>query len=337
LFDSRIMLSVDVYKKKTENLLYNAQTPLTLGFATMTQNIGAMENKGLEVILSTFNIKGNFNWRTDFNIGFNKNKITKLSGAVKYIQNGGEIGGLTRSYLDKPIGEIYGYRTLPVWNVESLANKPATFQPGARVGDARFEDINGNLTLDEGDLLPLGNALPKFTGGFSNNFSYKGFDLNIFMSFSYGAYAYNAFLASMSGVGGNSVAYKFFENRYRDITPEMDAATVEKVTANNAVTHYPRSGAYTDIRTARDYYVEQTSFLRVQNITLGYNLPPALLKRIKVQNLRVFTTVQNPLIITNYTGINPEGTASNTTISRGIDSGGYPLAKIVSLGANFTF
>lgn len=337
LAGSRIRLSVDVYKKNTERLLYNAQTPLTLGFSTMTQNVGAMENKGLEVVLSTINVKGSFNWNTDFNIGFNKNKITKLTGAVQFIQNGGEIGGLTRSYLDKPIGEIYGYRTLPVWNAESLATKPATFQPGAKPGDARFEDINGSLTLDQGDLVPLGNALPIFTGGISNNFTYKGFDLNISMSFSYGAYAYNAFLAGMAGVGGNSVAYSFFDNRYRDITPEMDAVTAEKVTANNLVTRYPRSGAYSDVRTARDYYVEKTSFLRVQNITLGYNLPQVLLKRISVQNLRVFTTIQNPLIITNYTGINPEGTASNTGIGRGIDSGGYPLAKIASLGINFTF
>lgn len=337
LFKSRIMLSVDLYKKNTENLLYNAQTPLTLGFATMTQNIGAMENKGLEVVLSTYNIKGTFNWRTDFNIGFNKNKITKLAGAVKFIQSGSEIGGLTRSYLGESIGEIYGYRTLPVWNPVSLATKPATFQPGAKAGDARFEDINGSKILDEGDLISLGNALPKFSGGLSNNFTYKGFDLNIAMSFSYGAHAYNAFVASMSGVGFNSVAYRFFETRYRDITPDMDAATSAIVTANNEVTHYPRAGAYSDIRSSRDYYVEKTSYIRVQNISLGYNIPPKLLKKIRTQNLRIFTNVQNPWIITNYTGINPEGTAANTTIGRGIDSGGYPLAKIVSLGANFTF
>lgn len=337
LFNFRVNISADVYKKTTEKLLFNAQTPLTLGFPTMTQNVGAMENKGLEIIVSTVNIKKAFNWRTDFNIGFNRNRITALNGNVKFLQNGTAIGGMTRAYINAPIGEIYAYRTLPVWNDQTLLTKPSTFQPGARPGDVRFDDINGDGRLDDGDLLPFGNALPKFTGGIGNNLSYKGFDLNVFISFSYGAYAYNAFLASMANVGGNNSAYKFFKSRYRDVTPNMDTKTAEQVLQNNLITHFPRAGTTGDVRIARDYYVEETSYARINNITLGYSLSSSMNKRAKIQNARIYITLQNPLILTNYSGINPEGTASNTSINRGIDTGGYPLARTVSLGTNITF
>lgn len=337
ILKNRITFSVDVYKKNTDKLLYDAQTPLTLGFATMTQNIGAMENKGLELALTTVNFNKALKWSTDFNIGFNENKLSKLVGNVKFLQTGSEIGGLTRSYVGKQIAEIYGYRTLPVWNPQSLATKPATFQPGATAGDVRFDDINNNGVLDDGDLLPLGNALPKFTGGFGNNLSYKNFDLNVFMSFSYGASSYNAFLANMSNVGGNNTAYIYYATRYRFLTPDMDAQTVESVTQNNAVTHFPKAGTTVDTRTSRDYNVEKTSYLRINSITLGYNFPKALLERIKVQNIKVYATVQNPWIITSYKGINPQGSYSNTSIGRGIDKGGYPLNRMGTLGVNFTF
>ncbi|WP_304066993.1 SusC/RagA family TonB-linked outer membrane protein [Pedobacter glucosidilyticus] len=334
---NRITLGINLYQKDTEKLLYTVITPLTTGFSNTVQNVGAMQNKGLELDISVIPFKGNFFWKSDFNIGFNRNKIVKFAGDLDYIQSGTEIGGFTRSYLGRPIAEIYGYRTLPVWNPESLAAKPATFQPGAREGDARYEDVNGNNVLDNEDLVPLGNSLPKFTGGFGNNISYKSFDFNIFMSFSYGAYAYNAFVARMADVGGNNTANKFFENRYRTITPDMDLETVEKLRAFNQNTHYPRAGAYTEIRTSRDYYVEDASYIRVNSMTFGYTLDSKLVNRIKIQSARLFITAQNPFIITNYSGINPEGASSNTTIARGIDNGSYPLSKIFLFGANLRF
>ncbi len=334
---NRITLGVNLYQKNTDKLLYNVIVPLTSGFSRTVKNVGKMQNKGLEIDLTAMPFKGNFFWKSDLNIGFNRNKLVKLADDLDYIQSGTEIGGVTRSYVGKPIGEIYGYRTLPVWNPESLASKPATFQPGAREGDARFADVNGNNVLDDADLVPLGNALPKFTGGIGNNFSYKSFDLNVFMSFSYGASAYNAFVARMAEVGANNTAYKFFENRYRAITPDMDPIAVEKLTAFNQTTHYPRAGAYTDIRTSRDYYVEDASYIRVNSITLGYTLNSDFVKKIKMQSAKIYLTTQNPFILTNYSGINPEGTASNTTIARGIDNGSYPLSKIFLMGINFRF
>ena len=338
VFDSRINLSVDLYKKNVDKLLFNAQTPLTLGFPTMTQNVGAMENKGIEFQLSTINVDRAVKWRSDFNMGFNSNKLTRLNADVEFLQSGSEIGGLTRAYVGKPIGEIYGYRTLPVWNAESLATKPATFQPGVTEGDVRFADVNENGKLDDGDLVPLGNALPKFTGGFSNTISYKGFELNALISFSYGSYAYNALLAQMSDVGGNNTAYKYYDNRYRDIPAGTDEKTAAGIASNNATTHFPRAGSITDSRLARDYNVEETSYIRVNNITLGYNFQTKAIKGLKkIQNLRVFSTIENPWIFTSYSGINPEGKASDTSIGRGIDRGSYPLSRIISLGINFTY
>ncbi|MFH6991715.1 SusC/RagA family TonB-linked outer membrane protein [Flavobacterium sp. FlaQc-48] len=334
---NRISLSVDVYKKNTDKLLYNAQTPLTLGFSSQTQNVGAMENKGLEIALTTINFKKEFKWSTDFNIAFNKNKLTRLVGDVTFIQSGSEVGGLSRSYVGKPIAEIYAFRTLPVWNAESLATKPVTFQPGVKPGDVRFDDINNNGRLDDGDLLSFGSALPKYTGGIGNDLSYKNFDLNIFMSFSYGATAYNAFLARMSNVGGNNTAYKYFDTRYRALTPDMDAQTVEAVTQNNAVTHFPIAGTTVDSGRVKDFNVEKTSYLRINNITLGYNFPKDLVSKLNVQNIKVYFTVQNPWILTSYKGINPMGTSADSSIGRGIDSGGYPLNKLFSVGTNFTF
>jgi TonB-linked SusC/RagA family outer membrane protein len=337
LLQSRITLSVDAYIKNTSNLLLNVPLPNSSGFGSVLQNVGSTQNKGLEFSLNTVNIdKKDLNWSSNFNISFNKNKVTELySGADNILVSTGlgSSGSLT-SYsilqVGQPIGSFYGWNETGVYRYSadnaSKINNTSTGTNGYvfKGGDMIFQDLNGNSTIDNNDRMIIGHAQPKFTGGFSNTLRYKNFDLSMLMTFCYGNDLVNGTRyasESASGFTGSLTLLRRWRNE-GDIT---DIPIVNYVDpAGN--------------RRFSNRWIEDGSYLRLKNITLGYQLPEKILSRITVKSFRVYATVQNLFTITKYKGYDPEASAFNNNVTNiGIDQGTYPQYRALILGLSIGF
>jgi len=324
ILNNRLRATADFYYKKTSDLIYGVAVPWVSGFGTMIQNIGSMENKGFELEISSDNLKGALSWTTDFNIAINRNKILELGGEdYKDIGRGDgglKTGPIHRMYVGKPIGTFYGYVFDGIFqNEQELAAGPAGTTNW--VGGRRYKDISGPDGVPDGkvdatyDRQIIGNALPDFTGGMSNNFSYKGIDLNIFLQWSVGndIANYNAIEGELPSGGQN--VYRELLNRF---TPENPSNIYPIATKN-------RSAVFSD------RYVEDGSYLKIKTITLSYNFPS--LKVQHIGSLKVYCTLQNFFTFTNYKGFDPEVSyrgASNLEI--GEDFGTYPQSKTVLFG-----
>jgi len=337
LFNSRVSLNVDAYLKKTSNLLLDVPVPNTTGFGSVLQNVGATENKGLEFGLNTVNIKTDkFNWSSNFNISFNKNKVTQLYGGSANIINsvGANITGSLQSFsilqVGESIGSFYGWRTSGVYpystdNAAGLRNASSgTNGYLFKGGDMIFQDTNGNGTLDNEDRVIIGNALPKFTGGFTNNLKYGRFDLNVLMTFSYGNDILNGTRYSAESATG-FVGSIVLLNRWRN---EGDITNIPRVNSADPAGN----------RRFSNRWLEDGSYLRAKNITLGYQVPSALLKKIKLKNCRVYASAQNLFTFTKYTGYDPEASSFNNRVTEiGIDQGTYPQYRAYTFGLNVGF
>ncbi len=343
LFDKRLNFVLDLYKKYTDNLLYNVNIPLTTGFATMVANVGSLENEGLEVTLNAVPVvTRDFSWTLDFNIGFNRNKVTKLSGqeAPGYYYELGTVNqqsGITRLQVGKPIGLLYGYESLPVWNYASILTKPATFQATAEEGDRRYKDQDNNGLLNEADMICMGSALPDFSGGFAMAFRYKNLDLSMNFSYSYGNMAYNAFEVQFYYLTGNTNTFRsVYENRYVPLTADMTQEQKVAQAKINMTTHINKVGASaSDPRVLSTLNVYDASFIRCKDITLGYTLPAKWTSRWGIGSVKFFATLGNPFIFTNYPG-NPEA-ATSTGLIRGVDNGSYPLSRMYKFGISINY
>lgn len=343
LFKNRIDLQVDIYRKQTDDLLYRVDLPGTSGFSNQTKNVASITNEGLEIALTTVNVKTKkLMWSTSFNVAFNRGVVNKLSG------NQGEFLGINQlvgnTFLftlrpGEPIGQFVGLQSLPVWNDETIKTKPATFQATAKEGDPRFADLDGDGLLTNADRINIGSALPKFTGGMRTELTYLGFSLNAFLNFSYGNKIFNQnawTMTDMSGTNGNNVYQRAYDDRYIPLTSVTDASKLEAIKANNLTTKTPAAGALLDRREVSDYFIEDGSFIRLKDINIGYTLPNSWLKKMNVGSLKVYVNLQNMATWTNYTGLNPEvNTGSLST--RGLDNGSYPLFKNFRFGVNATF
>ena len=343
LFKNRIDLQVDIYRKQTDDLLYRVDLPGTSGFSNQTKNVASITNEGLEIALTTVNVKTRkLMWSTSFNVAFNRGVVNKLSG------NQGEFLGINQlvgnTFLftlrpGEPIGQFVGLKSLPVWNEETIKTKPATFQSTAKEGDPRFADLNNDGLLTNDDRINIGSALPKFTGGMRTELTYLNFSLNAFFNFSYGNQIFNQnawTMTDMSGNNGNNVYQRAYDDRYIILSTVTDASKLAAIKANNLVTKTAAAGALLDRREVSDYYIEDGSFIRLKDINIGYTLPNALLKKMKVSNLKVYVNLQNMATWTNYTGLNPEVNTGNLS-TRGLDNGSYPLFKNYRFGINATF
>ena len=336
---SRVNLSVDVYLKNTSNLLLNVQLPNTSGFASALQNVGSTENKGVEFNLNTINVDGpGLRWTSNFNISFNQNKITKLYNGNDIIntRGGGGFGnaqtfGLLRE--GESIGAFFGWQTNGVY-ATSAENEKGVRADNAtgylfRGGDIRFVDQNGDNIIDIRDRVVIGNALPSFTGGFTNNFQYKNFQLDVLAQFNYGNDVYNGTRTVTDGMFQFSNGSRTLLNRWRK---EGD------------VTDIPRAD-HTDPggnRRSSTRWLEDGSYLRIKTVTLSYDVPTTVLQKIRVSNLRLYATAQNLLTFTNYTGIDPEANSyANASDGRitdlGFDYAAYPQYKTFLFGVNLSF
>jgi TonB-linked SusC/RagA family outer membrane protein len=330
----RINLTLDIYERNS-NTIMSASVPILNGkAATAMQNIGNVRNRGLEITFNSKNFTGPFKWQTDFNISFNRNKITALNGDSKMFINGtsGTLMNYIRNYLARPMSDIYAYKVVGVFNnALDLTTYPKFGSQG--IGDLRFADVSGAAGVPDGkidanDMTLIGNAQPAFVYGLKNSFQYKNFDLNILLDGSQGGWTVNQFERAISlNRSEENIIARIAKNRWQSETNPGDGQTPRAGTANlsSNITNNSR-------------YIFKTSFLRIRNISFGYNFPSALVQKLGVQNARVFLAATNLYTFTSYPGYNPEGnTNGDNATTDGYDLGSYPLPKNISAGINLSF
>lgn len=327
--NGRINLALDYYIKKTDNLLFSRPIPTQNGFSSYQSNIGEIENKGFEIALNTVNFDGGaegFNWSTDFNISFNRNKVVELyEGQDIFYGFGGNSLVLREG---EPIGTFYGFISDGVFSTN--AEVPAERQAqGVQAGDINFRDLNGDNIINANDLTIIGDAQPDFVGGLTNTLRYKNFDMNIFMQFSYGNDIANPAHQYQKHLGNDFLDDNMLDDvldRWQqegDVT-DTPRATVDDPNNNN--------------RSNSSRFIYDGSYLRIKNMALGYTLPKSVTERFSVRSLRIYAQAQNLVTFTDYPGFDPEvnfaGT-SNTTL--GVDFYTFPQARTFTFGVNVGF
>lgn len=374
-FNGRLNLTVDAYYKRSDDMLMSMQLPSYMGtqgnvsskLQAPKGNYGSIENKGLEITLDAHPVQlKNFSWDSNFQISFNKNKLLSLSDTENATLVGyGQFGDVVCvSEIGKPLYNFYGYKVEGVYkDLDDIQNsaKPAkypsdgVFSRGNTVwvGDIKYKDVDENGIIDERDRTDLGSPLPKFTFGWTNTFRYKNLDLSIFLNGSYGnkVMNYNSLtLTHMNSTWTNQLQSVVSKRaRLEPIDPTIVYADgskwfdhIDNVRVKNPGTKIPHSSINdpNDNDRISDRYVEDGSFLRIKNITLGYTFPKALLNKAKIENLRVYVNIQNLYTFTKYTGYDPEvgaSTQDSSGLTFGLDNGRYPSPAMYSFGLNITF
>ncbi len=358
MFKNRIQLTVDLYKNSAKDLLLAVAIPPTTGYTSQLQNIGATSNKGIEIQLNAIAVqKKNFTWTSNFNIAFNKNKVESLGGLQFQTKNSGWQGsdGVDDYIVQvgQPTGLMYGFVTDGFYKIEDFdynsTTTTYTIKSGIAVngvygtpqpGSLKWKDLNGDgvITAD-GDRTIIGNANPDFTGGWTNQFTYKNFDLSVFVNFVVGNDIYNANkLEWTDGAFPNLNTLEIMKDRFTYISPSgirvTDPAELAKMNADAKI--------WTPVRVQRwwlhSWAIEDGSYLRFNNITLGYTLPKSVLDKLKISNFRIYGTVNNLATISNYSGYDPDVTSRRSDpLTPGVDFAAYPRAKTWLFGVNVTF
>ncbi|CCH53990.1 TonB-dependent receptor [Fibrisoma limi BUZ 3] len=332
-FKDRLTLTLDAYIKQTRNLLTSVPLPYNAGALNpqTVQNIGTVQNKGLEIGLNSTNIQNEnsgFTWSSNFNFTLNRNKVVDI-GTLRNEQ-GQEvdrviIGNYTVTQKGAPLGAFYGYVVQGIFQSADEIAQAAT-QPGQpKPGDIRFVDLNNDGRIDANDRTIIGNPNPKFIAGFTNNLSYKGFELSIFFQGSYGNDIYNQNRQTIEGMSDPL---------------NQTTAVLNRWTPTNTNTTVPRAVRYDPNQNNRfsTRFVEDGTYTRLKNLTIAYNLPNTFLQRAKISGVRVYLTGQNLLTFTNYSGYDPEVSADPfSSVGFGRDYGVYPQARTYTAGLNVTF
>ena len=340
--DERIGLTVDWYRKTTRDLLLNTALPTSSGYFSAMKNVGKVRNQGIELTLNTTNIKNrHFSWTTNFNIAFNKNKVLELAenqssllSAAKFDQNYNS----QYSYIAKvgyPMGMMYGFIYEGTYKYEDFDKVGDTYtlkrnvpyfssESNTQPGMPKYADLNGDGIIVDNDRTMIGNGMPKHTGGFTNNFEYKGFDLSIFFQWSYGNDVLNA----------NRL---FFENSNKTRDLNQYASYADRWTPENPESNIPRATDSGSNKVFSTRIIEDGSFLRLKTVSLGYTLPKQLTKKWKIDNARVFVAGQNLWTCTGYSGYDPEVSIREGALTPGLDFSAYPRAYSISFGINLGF
>jgi TonB-linked SusC/RagA family outer membrane protein len=342
-FNNKVTSTIELYRRRTKNLLFQVQTSPSTGFTTMLDNIGTLLNEGLELTLGVRIInKRNFKWRVEGNINFNRNVVEKLrTNSPNEFYTAGNLTNnvpTLRVATGRAVGAFYGLTSLGLWDSAGIANAPVGIRGNAREGERRFADLNGDGLLNDLDRTWLGSALPVGFGGFNTTVNYKNFELSAFFSYAYGHQIFNQFQINWGTMTGlNNVRKDAFDNRYRYVFPGMDPKLAAEIRESNKYATAVVPGTTADQRESTDYFIENADFFRCRDLSLSYKLPPSITKRLKVQNIQVYGNVQNLFIITKYTGFNPEiGASSGRGFARGMDNGAAPLAKAYRFGFTIT-
>ena len=378
-FQNRLNLTVDLYQKLSSDMLMSMTLPSYMGtqgngssaLAAPKGNYGTIRNRGIEITLDTHPVDvKDFNWDSNFQISFNQNKLIALDGSANAQLVGygqwNDIVSVTE--IGQSLYNFYGYKVVGVYkDFDDIMNSPkaekfpedGVFNRNTTVwpGDLKFEDVNKDGKINELDRTNIGSPLPLFTFGWTNTFRYKNVDLSIFLNGSVGNKVLNY---NMMGQGYNGLVHmnSVWTNQHVSI---QDRARLEAIDPNK---QYPAGESWlwdvTNVRVANpdtktprptiadpndndrlsDRYVEDGSYLRIKNITLGYNFPNSLLTRAKIDNIRVYCNIQNLYTFTKYTGYDPEvgaSTQDSSGLTFGVDNGRYPSPMTCSFGVNITF
>jgi TonB-dependent starch-binding outer membrane protein SusC len=328
----KVNITVDYYNKFTSGLLLNRPILAVSGFSTLGQNIGEMENKGFEIGINATPIStsSGFTWTSDFNISFNRNSVVSLSkdvlpfasGFASWVEAGHPLGTFRGNVVDGI------FQTQEEINALNATSPSGVYQSTlTRPGDFKFRDLNGDGVITSDDQKVFGNAQPKYIGGWTNSLAFKGIDFSFFFQFVQGNKIWNhnrVFAEGMNSIFGQ---YNTVLDRW---TPSNTDATLPR-----AVFGDPNNN-----RRNSDHWLEDGSFVRLKNISLGYSLPTSIIERIGLSRLRVYAAAQNLITITDYSGFDPEvstfstGTAANAGF--GTDFLTFPQAKTITFGVNLT-
>ncbi|MEI7500522.1 MAG: TonB-dependent receptor [Bacteroidota bacterium] len=323
LVNGRIGVTIDYYNKKTSDLLYYSNLPWVTGYNSYLNNIGKLRNSGVEVSLNTQNFVKAFKWTSLLNLSVNRNLVTDLNGSELYINNDTyklKIGNWAVIREGEPMGSFWGLVSDGIWQTSEAATAA---KYGAKPGDFKYVDKNNDGKINSEDCGIIGNALPDFTWGFNNTFSFKNFTLDIFLQGSQGNQILNSNRFELESGNGLSNASVNLLNRW---TPE------------NPSNVYPRANRNADYLHMSDRYLENGSYVRIKTITLSYDLPEKVINALKLTKVRFYVTAQNMLTLTNYTGFDPEvGSFGMDNTRLGYDFGSYPSVKTYIIGASITF
>ena len=325
---NRLNLTVDYYNANTSDLLLNVPVPRASGFSTELQNIGKVNNQGVEFTLGTRQTFGRFRWDASANLAANRNKVISLGpSGDPIIVAGGVAGAQFITQIGHPIGEYYTMIYDGVFkNQAAIDAYPHTTT--TRPGDFKFIDNNGDGKIDfSSDRAVTGSYFPKFTFGFTNNFAYRGFDLGVAVQGVQGHKILNLIRRYVYNLEGNGNLYRGALDRWQ--SPDNPG--------NGLVNRANRlaSGSNGEIST---WHIESGSYVRIRTITLGYTLPTALLQKVHLSRARLYVTTQNPFTFTKYLGYNPEvNSRPDSALSSGEDYGTYPLPRTTSVGINLSF
>ena len=328
-FNNRLSVTLDGYWKKTKDLLLKVSLPYYTGFTSGQQNVGEISNRGFELDITSHNLTGDFVWDTKFNLALNRNKVLDLgsSGDIR-ITSSKPMGTVSENDYaivreGEPLGSLYGWKYIGVLQEgESYAA-----QPNSKPGDPKFEDVNNDGKIDADDRTIIGNANPDLIFGLTNNFAWKGFDLSIFFQ---------------GSIGNDLLNMTRMNLEWKRTTDALN-----RWTPSNKNTDIPRNGFYYSQYGGyvNDHFIEDASFLRLKNLTLGYTIP---FKKI-VSSCRVYFSAENLFTITGYSGWDPEvdtkaneaaqsgGSQQTANAGAGMDFNAYPAMRTYTVGLNITF
>ncbi|MFT3947465.1 MAG: TonB-dependent receptor [Agriterribacter sp.] len=327
LYKNRIVLEADWYRSTSDGLLLDVPVPVVSGFTSVFKNIGKLENKGFEINLTTQNITGAFKWSSQINFSRNRNKLLALGedNAPMLFTSAVASGMQKINVVGQPIFNFYGYQYGGVYKNQAEVDADPARYAAATPGDGRYIDIDNNKILDADDRTIIGNPAPDFIWGFTNNFSFKGFDLSILFQGVQGGELMdeNAHRSMLYHEGRNYA--KVLVNRWRSEAEPGDGYHYKLKVDLDGYEKTPSS-----------YWLNDASYFRLKSLTLGYTVPSYLLSKIRISSARVYINATNLFTHKNTLVIDPEAFAGDVSdvTRRGVNGNSYPAAKVISLGIN---
>jgi len=325
LFNNRFEVILDFYNKLSTDMLLESILPATAGsLAPPFVNIGRMRNTGMELSLNTQNFAGKFNWKTAANLSVNRNEVVDL-GETGFIAGVIQALPVTRTEEGRAIGQYYGHQVAGIFRDAAEVAESPFQETGTRAGDLRFVDLNNDGVINDEDRTYIGSPHPDFTVNLINDLSFKSFDFSLFFRGVFGNEVYNMLRRDIAGTGAWHNQSVDVQDRWTPTNPEGSEPRATGIDPNAN-------------RRVSDRFVEDGSFVRLQNVSLGYTLPKNTTKRINISSLRFYISGQNLWTATGYSGYDPEiGSFNQDPLINGVDNGRFPVAKSLTFGANVTF
>lgn len=371
MLNRRIDLSVDYYYNTSSDLLLNVPVASTYGYSTQLQNVGKTSNQGVDLQLNAVVLRkpNNFTWSANFNMSFNKNKIEQLGTNQQYFYPAASWGvsGQPTDYIEQigyPVGSMYGLvndgfytlddfdynTTTGAYTLKAGVVSDAAIITVVQPGSIKFKDLDGDGFVDlNNDRKIIGNPTPKFTGGLNQQFTYKNWDMSLFVNFSYGNDIYNANKIELSNAYTNNAnMLDIMNGRWKIVdangqtTQWVSGSTAYGVSPDKIAALNANATIWQPIKSAGAFYpsswaIEDGSFLRLNNITVGYSFPVNKLSRLHMSKLRLYVTANNLAVLTSYSGYDPEVSVRSSGLTPGLDYSAYPKSRSFIFGINASF